>query len=676
MDDSSDMESTRLIVVDATPDATEALNSLLRNSGLNVHVLFTDSVTQMDRMVREQAPVMLLFRASPANPVPLRTCCELADSAGLLLAVQCVDDQREALFRAMEHLPCLAVSDHLDDGFVALVQRLSATAAPAGEVADDAQTRFELLLDSIDEPVAYLHEGLHVHANRAYRQALGLDAGQELQSLSLLDVARSQDHDLKRLLRELSQGDLPGLAVTAGFGRDPGQEFAAELSFTPAPFHGERCVQLRVRRLDDLAGLQAELSELRATEPLTGLPSRDAFLERLQEAMSEDRGGASLALLYIEPDEWRTMEGALGLTELDASMTALAEVIRECSAPEDRLSRYSDHAFAVLAIRANRRLLTEFSRDLQQALAARLTETGPPAAAGACSIGLTLIGPQTGDASEALAQARRAWEDARGEGSSVVRFTPDRLPAGDDEESDWRQRIAFALNNDEFYSVRQTIEYLDGDGEGLFENRTLLHEDAGDLPPETFLPPAERLGLASAIDRQVIPGLLRAMAGGGDRHIINISADSVQDFSFASWFQHQLEKYGVEGTQVILQAPLAAVTRQPRAAERLFEELRSSGCGFSVSGFDGREGAEDLLRRLDLTLVKLPHGLARDIALDAGRQATVRKVVQAADSRQVLVLADEVNDSTAMATLWQCGVKLVCGAFLQESPRAASSQAE
>ena len=49
------------------------------------------------------------------------------------------------------------------------------------------------------------------------------------------------------------------------------------------------------------------------------------------------------------------------------------------------------------------------------------------------------------------------------------------------------------------------------------------------------------------------------------------------------------------------------------------------------------------------------------------KQDSIRKIVEAADPHSISVIADEVSDTSSLAVLWQCGVKLIAGAFLNES---------
>jgi EAL domain-containing protein (putative c-di-GMP-specific phosphodiesterase class I) len=96
-------------------------------------------------------------------------------------------------------------------------------------------------------------------------------------------------------------------------------------------------------------------------------------------------------------------------------------------------------------------------------------------------------------------------------------------------------------------------------------------------------------------------------------------------------------------------------------------ELEPLGCQLSVGQFDAGLKSLQLLEHLETSYVKLDRALMVDLLSDSKKQDDVRKIVKAAEPHGVAVIADEVADTASLAVLWQCGVKLISGAFLNES---------
>ena len=141
------------------------------------------------------------------------------------------------------------------------------------------------------------------------------------------------------------------------------------------------------------------------------------------------------------------------------------------------------------------------------------------------------------------------------------------------------------------------------------------------------------------------------------------------DFSFANWFQRKLKETEAEGSQLILQISAIAAESNLKPARRLIDELQELGCAVVLSEFDNDRQTMQLLEHLPVNMVKLRPGLAQGLSGNVGNQEIIRAVVRGVDSNEITIIADEVQDAGDLAVLWQCGVKLVTGDFLNEAPQ-------
>ncbi len=196
-----------------------------------------------------------------------------------------------------------------------------------------------------------------------------------------------------------------------------------------------------------------------------------------------------------------------------------------------------------------------------------------------------------------------------------------------------------------------------------------MREEGGDTQASEFMLAAERNDLGSTIDRHVIPQIMLAIAGTGDRHIINLSTNSILDFSFPNWFQRILKETEVEGSQLVLQISAIVAESNLKPTQRIIDELKDLGCNFVLSEFDNDRQTLQLLEHLPVKMIKLRPGLAQGLSSSTTNQEIIRAVVRAVESRNITIIADEVQDASDLATLWQCGVKLVTGDFLNEAPQ-------
>jgi EAL domain-containing protein (putative c-di-GMP-specific phosphodiesterase class I) len=358
------------------------------------------------------------------------------------------------------------------------------------------------------------------------------------------------------------------------------------------------------------------------------------------------------------------------MERVDTYIMDLANVISACIEESDIPARFSDHGFVLLLQRDEKSALQKTADLILENYSNHIIDLGNETRTASCSIGMATIGSQTQDAREVISHARTAFRVASRTGNSLERFKPALTTVDTGEaERDWVERIRYALNNQDFYTIQQSIVDLEGENEGLFENRTFMREDDRDTPASEFMPAAERNDLGSTIDRHIMPQLMAAIAGTGDKHIIALSANSVLDFSFTHWFQRMLKEMEVEGSQLILQISASIAGSHLKPAQRIIEELQELGCSVALSEFDNDRKTLQLLEHLPVHIIKLRAGLARGLSTNSANQEIIRAVVRAVQSSRITVIADEVSDASDLAVLWQCGVKLVTGDFLNEAPQ-------
>jgi diguanylate cyclase (GGDEF)-like protein len=669
-----DFDSNRLLVIDHSPEGAEEINSLLRNSGIIVRAIFAKTNGEAEKQIKSEAPFLIIYNAGAAKSVAVTKILQLADNYQITAGVRFSPSDPDILLEALNFYSCFAINEDENDHLIKLVSNLLLRSSSKLEFdglqtrLDELQSRNELLLESSRESIAYIHEGFHAYANRAYLQLLQVESFQNIESVSLLEIMSSEDVDLKKLLRNLNNGEFPENATKVLITNPAANSFEVDLIFSAARYDGEDCIQMMVRQVDSNAALKNELVRLRQTDPVTNLANRKTFNEivgkKIGDRANEDK---TTAVVYLMADGAQDLRSSLGVSGWDAVMVEFSLVIKASIEEIDTAARFDDNGFALLLIRGSNSSLQSVVESTLSKLQKDVTEIDGIDLSVTFSAGIAMLGSLESSANEAIDHARIAHAQAAEEGNCARYYKP-KLAAIEPDEQDqqWIERILYALDNHELYSVQQSIVSLEGDAEGLFESKTYLREEGIDLDAAEFIPIAERNDLGSRIDRHVLKGLMTAIAGTGDRHIINLSANSLEDFSFSSWLMHKLEELNVEGSQLILQLLSSSVEANLKHSKRLIEELKPSGCSFSLSSFSDRKKTMELLNHLDIALVKLRPDLIVDLANSSTHQAIVRTVVGAAGAKQIGVIAGDIQDAADLAVLWQCGVKLVSGDFLNE----------
>ena len=233
---------------------------------------------------------------------------------------------------------------------VALLRRLADQTLELRRVSDIHQ-RYNLLLESSSEAIAYLHEGLHIYANPSYLDLFGYESFQEVEGFSILDLLRSDGGatDLKQLLKSLARGDLPEEALTLQAVRAEGETFKASAEFAPAHYDGEPCTQIMVRKqieAGDSAELQQELEKLRSHDLLTGLLNRQAFIRHLQGELEQPPAERHMAVVLATLDNHAALQSRVGAAATDLLIRQAAEIFGEVIGEDLLPSRLSDHVLA------------------------------------------------------------------------------------------------------------------------------------------------------------------------------------------------------------------------------------------------------------------------------------------------------------------------------------------
>jgi diguanylate cyclase (GGDEF)-like protein len=668
------MHSVNLLVIDRSPESAEHINSLLRNSGIKIHVIHAQTSSEVKRALDHDSPVLILYADPEEADASIEEISELAAAFNVPLALFTSMDDPDRLVRILATTACYVLNSEDEDLLSEAVTRLIRSSESERNheqqqrFVEELEHRYNLLLDSSRDAIAYVHEGLHVYTNRAYLEALRVKNDAEIAGLSLLEILDAGETNLKSLFQGLSKGQFPAEALAVTVKRPDDSEFDADLVFSPARFDGEDCIQMMMQRKDAANELAAELDRMRLTDPLTKLYNRKAFADAVEACIASGHANHAAAVLFIETDGIDELQNELNVETMDAFISDLAGIIKQNLADGDIAARISDHGFAVLIGRNTNSELEQVGQDLLAAYRGHIIEIGDRALSASCSIGMASVGRLAENYPEIISCARKAQAEAAEKGDQLIVYRPQLTAVASVEgEHDWVDRIKYALSNQDLYSVQQSIMDLDGEGDQMMENVTFMRSENGDHSSREFQKAADRNDLAGAIDRHVIPGLLKTFVDSNERQVISLSNNSILDYGFPSWFAEQMKAACVEGDRIILQIAASAAHTNLRPAQRLMKELKPLGCQLAISKFDSERRSRQLLEHLDVSYIKILPSVTEDLTANTKNQEAVRKIVEAAELHGVDVIADEVADTSSLAVLWQCGVKLIAGAFLRES---------
>lgn len=674
----------RLMVVDDSMEDAEAIVSGLRNAGIAVRPLRPASPDELSAMFSGQGIDMVLAALGSAN-LPLDEVARQVQASGkdlpLLAVADSIDDEgftrahglgvRRVVLRGNQQLLLNAVRAERNDLEARRALRLLEARVR------ETERRCDALIDSSRDPIAYIHEGMHIRANQAYLEMFGYGDFEDIEGMSLLDMVAPQDVEgFRQLLKSLAQGEPPPERYELEARDIEGNGFPASMEFTPAQYEGEPCLQVIFRREEVDPELARQVEELRQRDQVTGLLNRPTFLRRLEDAVANAaQEGGRHGLLLLEPDHYSRLLQEIGLDAADDMLAAMAERLQAAVGEEAVTARYSEHRLAVLVPGADYDATVAMAERLAKAFAADVFQIGTHSSVVTISIGGVQIGEKIASVSHVLAKADEGVQTALGVGGNRWEiFDPGAADRAEEEHVQaWVLRLRDALDNNGFLLHYQPVISLHGDTGAMYETLLRLDDGEGELVrPLDFLQIAEEQGLLWEIDHHVVG---RAIARIGERMqankpttlLVKISQASLHDDSLVRYIGEQLAKHQVPGEYLVLQLQEAKVFTHLKAAREFAEAIGKFDCRLALSQFGIGLDSFQLLSHLQPHLLKLDRSFSEDLAQNQDNQQRVNEIAGKASELGIRTVAEYVQDAASMSILFSAGIDYAQGSFLAQA---------
>jgi EAL domain-containing protein (putative c-di-GMP-specific phosphodiesterase class I) len=181
----------------------------------------------------------------------------------------------------------------------------------------------------------------------------------------------------------------------------------------------------------------------------------------------------------------------------------------------------------------------------------------------------------------------------------------------------------------------------------------LREEEKALRAPGDFLPVLEHYGLMPEFDRWVVRNVLRHIASGMriPRFCINLSAQTLADHAFPSFFAHELEATGVSGECILFEIDETDAIALPECTPRFAATIGSLGAGLVIDGFGRAADCIALLNTPCLQFVKMHGSVIRQLVTNQASAEEVKTLLWAASEMKVEVIAESVEEAGAVLKL-------------------------
>ncbi len=669
----------KILFIENSVEDAEQIITLLRNAGIAVRPARATTPEQIHSALEELGPDLVLFNPG-VNGLPLRNVAQQIDASArdiaLIACVSKMDDQ--------------GIADMFQDG----VQGVGSRSQPKQMITvikrefdslntrrqvrrlesalRESERRCDALLDSSNDPISYVHEGMHVRANRSYLDTFGYEDYDDLLGLPVLDLIGPADADaFKNLLRALSRGEKAEYRLELHARRADGSTFPATAEFAHATFEGETCLQIVFRRQQVDPAMVEQLQR----DSVTGLYNRARTLEFIDNAVAAaSEGHKGQSLLLIEPDNWAHIVSGIGLGKADELLAAFAHRVSMLLGQEDVAGLLAEHTIGVILHTDNDEAIREWIGGLQQAIAREIFDLGTQSITLTISTGGSLLGEKNANTDMLLNQASQALRSAQSQGGnrSELHDPAAREKADAERERNWLGLLRQALTQNEFMLYhQQTISLQDAEGD-YSEILLRMNGPQGEVSPGFFMPIAEKYGLNAEIDRWVLTQAISALktrdrAGIPTTFFVKLTADSLQQQSnLLPWLDRTLKQANLKNGRLVLEMTESKVVTMLRPAQEFITAWKNLGGYFALEQFGSGLNSFQLLNHIQADYLKIDRSFMADLPQHPENQKKITEICQQAHEMKRLAIAEWVEDAASTSLLFACGVDFVQGNFLQE----------
>ncbi|RXH12905.1 bifunctional diguanylate cyclase/phosphodiesterase [Bradyrhizobium guangzhouense] len=434
--------------------------------------------------------------------------------------------------------------------------------------------------------------------------------------------------------------------------------------------------------ITDRRRTEERITHLAHYDALTDLPNRAKFHEHLREELASIGHGEELAVHYIDIDEFKGVNDALGHLVGDELLKSVAESLRRCAGPADFVARLGGDEFAIVqSAVTSQDQVSELVARVFAAIRTPFDCMGHHLTTDA-SIGIALA-PGHGNAlDQILKNADMAMYAAKSAGRRTYRFFEPEMDAKVRErrqlEIDLRHAIAQGGREGGLEVYYQPCLSLKDDRitgcEALVRWR---HPERGMVSPAEFIPIAEDTGLINEIGEWVLSTACRDAAAWPDdiRLAVNVSPVQFKSGTLALKIMAALAASNLPASRLELEITEAVLIRDDDTALAILHQLRAIGVRIALDDFGTGYSSLSYLHRFPFDKIKIDRCFVNDIAGPDGSASIVQAVVNLASARRMATTAEGVETEEQQRLLRTLGCTEMQG-YLFSAARPADKVVE
>lgn len=518
----------------------------------------------------------------------------------------------------------------------------------------ESNKRCDNLIDSSKDPIAYIHQGMHIRANSAYLNLFEFEDFDEAEAVSLLDLIRTDVDAFKAFLKKQHQ-DNQSHVFPAHIKTMNENHLDVEMEFSPAWYEGEECLQVMVRVPHTIESEHTS-SDI---DPVTKLLSRPHFIQQTKQLA---KNGRSTGILGCSLDTYSDLFQSVSLETLDIILSEFAQRLKRSVPSDATIGRIGESKFAVWTSMATPEDLNTLAEKIYAEFDGWVLNVNNNSVALPAKIsGIHWRTPSEDNVDGMVWETIKMLQAAK---SRVHVASASHIAAIGHEGQTTTDGIEDALEHHRIEVAYSPIQALHGQSFAFYIADAVLFDDNQTL---VDTPDDLSIDLVKRVQRERIGAILRSLA---HEHITPSSKILLplrllgEDSDWIDQLCAEIRSSQLPSQLFVVEFQEKDLTTKLSDAQNIVRKLKSLGMEIGLGGFGGSEQSVFLLQHINPQWVRFEKNMLVGLTESPENQQRLKELTALAQESGKKVIASDVNDAMSMATLFASNIEYAQGDFL------------
>ncbi len=532
------------------------------------------------------------------------------------------------------------------------------------EALRTAEAKFRGLVEQSLVGIYVIQDDRYQYVNPKLAEIFGYSVEEMLAMESVMDLVAEEDRQtVQDSIRRRIEGELQTIRYTFRAIRKDGDQLELEVHGAGTEFQGRPAVIGTLLDITDRKRAEAQIVYHAYHDPLTELPNRILFMERLRLQLAQARRQRrKLSIIYFDLDRFKFVNDTLGHSVGDEFLQTVSTRLKGLVREMDTVARVGGDEFVILIPDVSRaedisviaqKLLNSVARPLQvEQRALQIT----------ASIGVATFPADGEDAETLLRNADTAMYRAKEVGRNNFQLCTPELTSRAVERLSVQNGLRMALDRNELVLHYQPVVSLtSGRIVGLEALVRWQHAEKGLIMPGAFISVAEETGLILPLGEWVLYTASKQLkhwqqnGQPGLRMAVNVSARQFREPGLVGTIEKALSAADVNPHFLEIEITESIAMESAEVVVANLEALRSMSIGISIDDFGTGYSSLSYLKRYPINSLKIDRSFVSDVTTNAADAGIVRAVVEMAHGMKLNVIAEGVETKDQFSYLQQYG---------------------